>query len=435
MQFKHFLPLATALLFASCSSNRPTQSSKATDTYRPAIQNISLSSAPLLKGAITRENAIRHALGYSPILQSQRAELRALQAETVQAGLPPNPELGIEIENFAGSGGSRGFDGAEITAALSQRLEVAGKRSKRTLVAALETEAAKAEIASSERDVTVATDRAFTTLLEAQAVTGLSISNVSRAEENLATINALLEAGKSTSIDVGRAKLAVSEAKELLTEARLAESNAAVELSRNWGGGGTDLTPQGSLTSYEGTILPQVDEAISRHPLTRAASLRFALAEATYDLESAKRFSDIEIGGGIRQLRDADETAAVVGVSIPLPLFNRNQGNIQAAKERLDRSRAEARGKESELRSRFTMLTSDLRTAHTRVAQFNSQTVNVARQALADTNLAYSSGKASLLEVLDARKTLLQVERGQVRAQADLLRANNSLKTLSQPNK
>lgn len=123
--------------------------------------------SPYLRGAISRHDAMTHALSYSPKLQSQRSELRALEAERVQAGLSPNPELAVEIENFAGSGNSNAFNGAQITTAISQRIELGNKRSKRTLIAALAIEKLKAQLSSEEMDVKIAADQAFTTLLEA----------------------------------------------------------------------------------------------------------------------------------------------------------------------------------------------------------------------------------------------------------------------------
>ena len=431
MHPRHSIFILFPLLLVSCATDDTSGSLDGTSAFRQAKFSNNFASAPALRGSVSRDQTIRHALTYSPTLQSQRAELRALESEIVQAGLPPNPELGFDVENFAGNGGSRGFDGAEITAALSQKLELGGKRSKRSLVATLEAEALRAEIANSEREVRIAADRAFTTLLEARQVRELSEQNVTRAEENLGTLDALLEAGKSNRIDVGKAKLAVSKAKELLAESRSAESNAAAELSQTWGGGAADVIAAGSLTAPGGSAPSNSEAAISRHPAMRAAALRYARAQATYDLEKAKRYSDVEVGGGIRELRDADETAAVVGVRVPLPIFDRNQGNIQAAKERLDRANAEGRSTESDLRSRFAKLSADLRAARSRANEFDSRTVSAARQGLKDTQEAYSAGKASLLEVLDARETLFEVERGQARAQADLLRAHNSLKTLT----
>lgn len=428
----YILPLLLLLLLASCATDTSSFSSATGNTsdYSAFLDNAK--PAPPLRGSITRSQAIRHALTYSPVLQAQRAELRALEAEIVQAGLPPNPEIGLEVENFAGSGGTRGFDGAEITAAISQRLETGGKRSKRTLVAGLNAEALRAELAAGEREVRIAVDRAFTTLAEAREVRTLSERNLERAENNLNALESLLDAGKSNRIDVAKAKLAVSEARELIAEARSEESSAAADLSQTWGGGAADVTASGSLNSPSGGSSFAGESALKRHPAMKAAALRFARAQAAYDLEKARRFSDVDVGGGVRQLRDADETAAVFGVSVPLPIFDRNQGNIQAAKERLGRAEAEARAIKSELLSQLTRYTSDLKTARTRAAEFDSQTIAAARQALEDTQEAYDAGKASLLEVLDARETLFEVERGRARAMADLLRAHHSLLTLTQ---
>ncbi len=423
-----FIPI----LLASCATEPSSILTGNGDVSGYSAFHRNFTPAPALRGSVNRGQAIRHALTYSPALQAQRAELRALEAEIVQAGLPPNPELGFDVENFAGSGGSRGFDGAEITAAVSQRLEIGGKRPKRTLVAALEAEALRAEIAAEEREVRIAADRAFTTLLEAREIRELSERNLDRSGENLSTLESLLEAGKSNRIDVAKAKLAVSEARELLAEARSAESNASAELSQTWGGGAADITATGSLDPSVGGFPAGGESALKRHPAMKAAALRFARAQATYEVYIARRFSDVEVGGGVRQLRDADETAAVVGLTVPLPVFDRNQGNIQAAKERLGRAEAEARATESELRTQFTRYSSDLRTARTRATEFDSRTAAAARQTLEDTREAYAAGKASLLEVLDARETLFEVERGQARARADLLRARNSLQTLTE---
>lgn len=394
--------------------------------------NATASSTPPLRGSIRRSQAVRHALTYSPSLQAMRAEARALEAEISQAGLPKNPEFDLEIEEFAGSGSRRGFDGAEITAAVSQQFETGGKRSKRTLVAALKAEALRAELAAGEREVRIAVDRAFTTLSETRDIRILSERNLERAGENLSALESLLDAGKSNRIDVAKAKLAVSEARELLAQARSAESAAAADLSQTWGGGGSDVTTPDSLDVSTGSAPRSGDSALRSHPAMKAAALRYAGAQATYELERARRFSDVSVGGGVRQLRDANETAAVFGVSVPLPIFDRNQGNIQAAKERLGRAKAEALATESGLRNQLTRFSSDLRAARARTAEFDSKTVTAALQALEDTQEAYISGKASILEVLDARETLFDVERGQTRARADLLRAHYSLLTLTQ---
>jgi len=420
-----------AVLLTSCatgSSEGPRVPSGGDGDIPPSAAS---SSVAPLRGSITREQAIAHALNYNPPLQSQRAELRALEAEVTQAGLLPNPELGFEVENFAGSGSTRDFDGAEITTGLSQRIEVGGKRANRTRVARLDAEILREEIASHERELAIAADRAYSDLLEFQKFRELNERNLARANENLTTLDALLEAGESNRIDVNKAKLAVSEARELIAEARFGEAAAAAELSLTWGSGAADVSANGSLSTPDSNTPANIAAAIANHPATRAAMLRVSRAHAVYELEKSRRLSDIEVGGGVRALRDADETAAVVGVSIPLPFFDRNQGNIAAAESRLERASAESRSSESELRSRISRLTAEQRAARSRVTEFDSQTIAAANQALDDTREAYAAGKASLLEVLDARETLFRIETSRTAAQADLLRAQNTLKILT----
>lgn len=431
MDFHHLIGVFSAILLTSCATG-PAQS-PSVQSGNDGENSPSAASSPAapLRGSITREQAIAHALRHNPSLQSQRAELRALEAEVTQAGVLPNPELGFEVENFAGSGSTRDLDGAEITTGLSQRLEMGGKRANRTRVARLDAEILRAEIASDEREIAIAADRAFSNLLEFQKIRELNERNLARADENLTTLDALLEAGESNRIDVNKAKLAVSEARELIAEARSEESAGAAELSLTWGSGAADVSASGSLSAPGGTTSANIDSAINNHPATRVATLRVSRAEAVYELEKSRRVSDVKVGGGIRELRDAGETAAVVGVSVPLPFFDRNQGNINAAESRLERARAESRSTESQLRSRISRLTAELRSARSRVAEFDSQTLAAASQALSDTREAYAAGKASLLEVLDARETLFRIESNRTNAQADLLRAQNSLKILT----
>jgi len=422
--------ITTPIFLLSCS---PTpNSAQLTKQFLSTPSNVTaISYSPPLRGAISRHQAITHALASSPKLQSQRAELRALQAERVQAGLPPNPELDVEIENFGGNGSSRAFNGAEITAAISQRIEVGNKRSKRTIIAALAVEKLRAQILSDEKDVRIATDKAFTSLLEAQKLQALSEQNHVRSEKNLEILNTLLEAGISNRIDVGKAKLDISAAKGNLIKAQSDVSNAAARLSQIWGDGSANVTAKGQLTNPTTSNFPSNQKVVARHPAIRAAAMNFAHSKAVYDLEKSKRFSDVKLGGGIRERRDADETAAVMSLSIPLPFTNRNQGNIIAAQERITKSQAEGKATESELRMRLAGLTSDLRSARSRTAEFSSRAISSARQTLDDTLESYSAGKVSLLAVLDARETLYKVERRNTRAKADLLRAHNSLKTLT----
>jgi cobalt-zinc-cadmium efflux system outer membrane protein len=366
-------------------------------------------------------------------LKALRAEQRALQAETVQAGLRPNPEFGLKVENFGGTEDARGFNDVEITSAISQRLELGGKRQKREVVAKLKAQALAANVESVAQEVAIQADRAFTSLLAAQKLREIAGRNVASSKEQVSTLEALVEAGAGSNIDSNKARLELSEAHELLDEARSDEAKAATRLSQLWGSGAGDIRASGTLDSTGGSLAPIApDRIIADHPSTRAAALGFAANQATYTLQKAHRISDITVSGGVRELGEREGAAALVGVSIPLPLFDQNQGNIQAAEERVIKARAEGEVAESRFRRQLNELNADLTAAQNRVADLDSQTIAAARQALDDTETAYAAGVKSLLELIDARKTLFATERREVEARADLQRASNALLRFSQ---
>jgi outer membrane protein, heavy metal efflux system len=75
--------------------------------------------------------ALERTLLLSPRLQQFPYQQRALEAQKLQAGLPPNPQLQADLENVLGTGNSRGLSGAEFTLSLSQLIEMGDKRQKR----------------------------------------------------------------------------------------------------------------------------------------------------------------------------------------------------------------------------------------------------------------------------------------------------------------
>ena len=149
-------------------------------TASPAIQEI-----PEPTGALTLPQAQTLAVQHNPKLAAFGWEVRAGEARTLQAGLPPNPEIGIEVENFAGSGEFQGFQGAEITIHLSQLIELAGKRGKRARVAALERDLTAWDYEATRLDVLTQVTQAFVEVLSTQERLRLSAELVRLAEQVL----------------------------------------------------------------------------------------------------------------------------------------------------------------------------------------------------------------------------------------------------------
>ena len=86
------------------------------------------SSGPLWAEPVTLPDALRQGLESSPRVSQAKAKADAAEARARQAGVSPNPELSLEVENFAGSGAFQGLRSTETTLALSQRIELGGPR-------------------------------------------------------------------------------------------------------------------------------------------------------------------------------------------------------------------------------------------------------------------------------------------------------------------
>src|SRR5262249_29133059 len=221
-------------------------------SYRPPVQRPeAVTSAQAVTnptGVLTLPQAQALALLQHPRLAAFGWEVRAGEARTLQASLPPNPELGIEVENFAGSGALRGFQSAEITIHLSQLIELAGKRQKRTRVAALERDLVAWDYEATRIEVLTQVTQAFVEVLSIQQRLRLNLELVRLAEQVLRTAAERVRAGKVSPVEETRAQVALSTSRIALERTQRELEAARERLVVLWDG----RTP--AFDSAEGTL-------------------------------------------------------------------------------------------------------------------------------------------------------------------------------------
>ena len=375
---------------------------------------------------ITLADSLAQAAESSPRVSQAKALADAAEARARQAGVSPNPELSIEVENFAGSGAFQGLRRTETTLALSQRLELGRKRSARVDVARAERDFAflsyKTALADLDRDIRLA--HAELRADEDRAV--LARDNTAAAEELARIAKILVDAGREPPLRQLRAEAALAEARaeqartfgELLSSRRLL---ATLIWSED-----TEL----SATFAEETAPPNVPvEAPSLNEQLAIAQKNAALARVR--LARANAIPDVTASGGVRRFGEGRETALVAGVSIALPFRDRNRGNIDAAQsESLAAESATmlARIEANRVRYDARML---LGAAEMRYEALAGLGISQAEEALRLARTGYNAGKFSLLELLDAqtalttaRLNLIQARFDRAEALAALIRAN-----------
>ncbi|MGQ0673887.1 MAG: TolC family protein, partial [Hyphomicrobium sp.] len=183
--------------------------SRAGQTHGPPY-----SEAGYTEGLMLRE-AVGRALAHHPAIASAHREIEAQEGEAYQSGLRPNPELLLEVENFAGSKDKSSFDAAEETASLTQLIELGDKRFLRLQAANLDTSLAAWDLETVRVQIATQAAQLFIDVLTAQNRVKVLGDFVGIAEKTRKSVAARVTAGKASPIELDRALVAAARAKAL----------------------------------------------------------------------------------------------------------------------------------------------------------------------------------------------------------------------------
>lgn len=355
--------------------------------------------------------ALKRALEESPELASRAWELRGQDARAVQAGLAPNPELQAETENFAGSGAFSGFGASETTLALAQRLETAGKRGKRRRAAELGADAAAWEVEEARLRVTEQVVSAFAGVVAAQQAVSVTTEQVEIAESSARATRRLVDAGAAPPVEATRDRVAVATARIDRVRAVRRLEAARVELAATWGSATADFS---EVVGEVGPVVPPpplegLRPLLSQNPTLAAWNQEVARREALVELEDARRIPDVTAAAGVRWLAEPDDAALVAGFSVPIPLFDRNQGDRAAARADLRRARAERRAEEAALGTELERAYQELAARHEEIVELRGEILPAARDAFDGVRNGYRQGLFRNTDVLDAQRTLVEL--------------------------
>ena len=334
-------------------------------------------------GALTLRGALALALMRNPELAVFSWNVRAREALILQAGLFPNPEFEIELEDFSGTGALRGFDGAETTMLLGQLIELGGKRGKRKRLAALEHHLSGWDYEAKRLDVYADVAKAFVDVVGAQERVTLSTELVELAQQAVTRVSTRVRAGKDSPVEETQATVTLYTTRLELERAKRDLEGTRKRLAALWGGGSP------AFERAEGTLeeiapVPTADLLTGltvQNPDVARWNTEFEERQAAIDLADAGKIPDLTIVLGGKHLSEINESAFVVGIGIPIPLFGRNQGEALEARYRLAQARAEARSAQAQTDAALAETYQDLSTADTVATALRADILPAARSA------------------------------------------------------
>jgi cobalt-zinc-cadmium efflux system outer membrane protein len=381
----------------------------------------------------TLAQALSKTLRDSPALAAFKWETRAAEARLLQAGLPPNPELSLDVENPAGTGMYKAGSQLQSTLEFRQLLELGGKRKARIAEATADRAVSEWDYASKKIEVLKEAALAFIDILAAQRRIAILEESLRLAEQAAALAEQRVGVGKGSSAEAIRARIAVDSLGIDRAQAGRDLQTALSSLAAQWGETHPKpfeiqgrLSPPSSPPSFESLRL----QLQNSPTLARWSALRVR-SEAALAREQSLGRPSLTLLAGPRTGPHTSDTSFVAGISLPLPLLNQNQGGITAARAAVSKAIAEQHAAEARAASDLAAAYQRLTAAQTELRILAERVLPGASDAERQLSEGYATGRFSQSEVLEARRTLNSARSQETRALADYHKARTELDALT----
>ncbi|MDD2047867.1 TolC family protein [Pseudomonas putida] len=374
-----------------------------------ALPGMALAQGPVL----TLDSALQTAQANNPELAVARWGIDIAEGERRQAGVLPNPELSWEVEDTRN--GSQ-----TTTVSVSQMFELGGKRGARLGVAGRDAELAGLELERQGNALRAEVIGAFEAAVQAQEGLQLAEQSLRLSERALQVVQGRVKAGSASPVEATRAQVQLSEVRLELGRAEQALTVAYQQLAAATGAPMAEFSRVESVGNQEPGVpsRTQLLERLEQTPDMRLARTQIDQTDAALNLARTQRIPDLTVSVGSQYDEAERERVNVVGLSLPIPLFDRNQGNILAAARRADQARDQRNGAELRLRSEVIQALAQWSTAAQEVQDFDRAILPSAQQAVDAATRGFERGKFAFLDVLDAQRTLVAARLQYLQAQA-----------------
>jgi cobalt-zinc-cadmium efflux system outer membrane protein len=373
---------------------------------------------------LTLSEALRLAELRSPALIEARARIAVAEAEALGAPKRPNPSLDVEFRGYPlfESDLPPFLDNQELTIAIDQEFEPGDRRRWRREAAQLGVQASAADSLEAMRRLRLAVQRAYFEVVLAKADDAAAKATLQDVDRVVSINRARYDQGELSGVELRRLQVERHRFADDALRADLTLRNARSRLLALLGLRPLDQPFEVVDALPEaGGLLPVAPgpaaEAVSGRADLRALQIGEQRAEADARLQHALRIPPFSLGGGWQ--RDFGTNAVVVRATIPLALWNRNEGGrARAAAERtLAASRTSAASAAAELEVQLAR--NAVENSRARVSLISSEHVKSAREARDIVLAAYRAGAATLIDYLDAQRAFRDAQRAEHRALFD----------------
>jgi cobalt-zinc-cadmium efflux system outer membrane protein len=361
---------------------------------------------------ITLGTALQRALAASPRLTAAERDVGIATGRRIQAGALLNPELSYEQDNSFGSGIYRGTKSAETTLQISQLFELFGKRDARIAVGQAGLEAAAIERKAVRLQILSETAIAFLSVLGLQRRIQILDDQVVAIDRISPLLQRRVDAGAASPAETGRAEVASALVKVDRERTKAALASARRELAVLMG----DTSAKFAAVSgrFDTTGRPPsfraVIAVIDANPQLVRWNAVYAQRNAELLLARLKPYPDVRLSAGWRHYNETGDDAVRLSVTVPIPVFDQNQGNILSAQESLAKTKAEREANRKTLLIIAGRAYDTVQGSLRELSVLRDLAIPKGRAASDAISEGYGQGRFTLLEVLDAQASLAQAQ-------------------------
>lgn len=395
----------------------------------PALNEPVVALAKEPTGVLTLTAAVDLALAANPELSAAANELRASDGAVTQAGVLPNPEISTLVED------TQNKATRTTTVQINQLIELGGKRAARIASAERGRDVASADFSAKRLDIRARVTGAFFDVLLAQEQLRQTEDLLSLAQRATQAASRRVTAGKISPVEETKARVAEASARVGLNQAKGDLAAARKRLAATWGNsnpmfgeveGRPDSLPEVlSVEEIERRLNNSPAIARARHDADRFAALA--------DVERSRRIPNVTVSLGSKKVEELGRNQTIVGLSIPFPIFDRNQGNVHEALSRADKARDELRATEVRLSTEVAQNQERLKALVVEVQALQTEILPGARSAYDAATKGFELGKFSFLDVLDAQRTFFQARAQYLKSLSEVHRTSADLERVLGP--
>lgn len=373
---------------------------------------------PLRGEPLTLDRAIALAEQAHPQLRAAEAAVQGAEAGIVTARQRPNPEFS---SNFGRQNISKdsAIPGQLGWISVAQPWEWSSVRRARASVAGMARDSATFSLSETRIAVRANVKQAFYEVLRRDAEADISEDNVRNLEELRRRIEVQVQVGEAARLELTRADAELATARIQLRSAELRLNTAIAGLRAAVGSPLDNFAPQGNLAPK--AILPPLselrDQVIARHPGLAQAQAEIRRADAQLGLEREMRKPIPTVRTDFERMPDARTVR--LGISVPIPAWNRRQGEIAEAAAGVRQANASADQRRLEITASLERAYGVYEVANEQLAALEAGALRQAEAALQASEAAFRFGERGILEVLDAQRVLRGVRTDYLNAQYD----------------